>query len=141
MKTSAFILPTMEFIGGNTETYVWNLWALAPGEKPNKEQPFNANGCTVTFSVIEFNNRFGEPLISKKCTLSDAVGDGNMSTATVTLSPSETYQLSGKFIYQVTVQGSDGETELPGQGIIYINENIDKALISGHSAATLFSLR
>lgn len=130
MNNPIYQLPTIEFIGGETTTIVFNLWALSPNEKPNKGLPYNANGCTVTFSLIDSNNKTGNPLLSKKCTLLSEE-DGTSPRASVTISPSETVNQSGRFIYQITVRNGAGETEIPGQGIAYINLNIDRSLISG----------
>lgn len=135
MKNSAYNLPTLEFVGGETNTYVWNMWALSPNEHENKDMPYNANGHTVTFSLVDYTNKEGEPVLSKKCTLREGPEEGVNSVAVTELTPQETYNLVGKFIYQLTVQAGNGETEIPGQGIMYINVNIDRRLVSGANTA------
>lgn len=130
MNNPLYQLPTIEFIGGETTTIVFNLWALSPTESANKSLPYNANGCTVTFSLIDSINKTGEPLLSKKCTLLSEA-DGTSPRASVTIEPEETINQAGRYIYQLTVQSSTGETEIPGQGIAFINLNIDRALVSG----------
>lgn len=132
MKNEMYQLPTIEFIGGETETFIWNLWSLGPNEKINKNTPFNASGHIVTFSLIEFSNKHGTPVISKGCQL---IEDENhiLSKASVTLNTSETLNLTGKYIYQLTVRNGEGEAEIPGQGIFFIARNIDKSAASGTS--------
>ena len=48
---------------------------------------------------------------------------------TVTLESSESVNLFGKYIYQITIQDRAGEVEIPSQGIMYITNNIDKGII------------
>lgn len=49
--------------------------------------------------------------------------------STVTLSPIETVDLSGKYIYQIIIRDIDGDVEIPKQGILYITNNINKNFI------------
>lgn len=130
MKNPMYQLPTMEFIGGENITLRWNLWALSINEQMNKDVPFNANGCTVTFSLIDITNKTGEPIISRKCI--PEIGDEGIASTVITyLVPADTVNLRGKYIYQLTIVASDGAAEIPGQGVMYINNNIDRKLVSG----------
>lgn len=130
MRNQLYQLPKIQFIGGESVTLIWNLWALSPNEPENKEQPFNANGCTVTFSVIDHLNKTGTPVISKKCTLRQGE-DGVSSVAVTELSSLDTVNLMGTYIYQLTVQDIEGSVEIPGQGIIQVSVNVDRGLIGG----------
>lgn len=53
---------------------------------------------------------------------------------TVTLSPTETVDLSGKYIYQIIIRDIDGDVEIPKQGILYITNNINKTLYGNDKA-------
>lgn len=131
MKNPLYVLPTLEFIGGETHTYIWNLWHLGPNERPNMDTPYNASGQTVTFSLINFSDQYGnvnEPIISKRCELRQNE-DGVSCIAVTYLAAEETKELAGKYIYQLTVTNSAGEAEIPGKGIMFINWNIDNKLI------------
>lgn len=55
--------------------------------------------------------------------------NGVESIIAVTLLPTETVGLYGKYIYQITIQDMSGETEIPSQGILGITNNIDKNII------------
>ena len=128
MKNPLYQLPAIEFIGGETETIEWNLWSIGPEDPPTKDTPFDATGCTVTFSLTYATNKSETPLVSKACTLASD-SSGFMSRASVSLEPSDTVGLNGKFIYQLTIVNQDGEVEIPGQGYFFININIDKSLV------------
>ena len=47
----------------------------------------------------------------------------------VTLAPTETVDLAGKYIYEIQMRDIDGDVEIPKQGILYITNNINKAFI------------
>ena len=130
MDCVTYDLPKIEFIGGNTETILLNLWHIGPNDLPHRGTAFNATGCTVTFSVIDFTNKNGQPLLSKAGSLIQD-DNGVLSRVTVTLDSADTLNISGKYIYQVTIKNSDGTPEIPGQGIIHIHQNIDKNAASG----------
>ena len=98
MKNPMYQLPTIEFIGGESISLVWNLWAVSPTATINQGSPFDANGCTVTFSLVNFTDKSDIPLISKACTISEGES-GTMSVATVFLSSSDTVNMEGKYIY------------------------------------------
>lgn len=87
--------------------------------------PFDLSGCTANFSVIDFlDSRADAPLISKAMSI-EPCEDYNILR--VILTPSETVQLAGKFIYQITItERKTGKIEVPSQGFLYIANNIDK---------------
>lgn len=47
------------------------------------------------------------------------------------LEPSDTYELYGKFIYQISIRDVDGNVEIPQQGLMYVTNNINKSFING----------
>jgi hypothetical protein len=113
-----YTLPEISFIGGEGQTILMSLWT----PKPNS-QPFNANSCKIDFSIINYSNKNGVPVVSKLCTLRD--NDDNIPCIAVAeLLPLDTVTLYGKYVYQVSFIDVDGNTEVPGQGIVYIQKNI-----------------
>ena len=47
----------------------------------------------------------------------------------VELKPSDTLDLFGKYIYQITIKDADNNADIPQQGIIYIHNNINKSFL------------
>ena len=118
-----YTLPEITFVAGERQTIVMNLWT----PKPNAE-PFNVNSCTINFSVINYSNKYGTPIISKICVIQN--NEDNIPCIAITeLLPLETVTLFGKYIYQITIVDIDGNTEIPNQGIIYIVNNINQGFI------------
>lgn len=71
----------------------------------------------------------GTPILTKP--MEGAFNDeGTINNVlTVTLEPSETVGLNGKYIYQIQIRDIDGDVEIPKQGILYITNNINKGFI------------
>lgn len=120
---SPYTLPTIDFVGGETQDLLFNVYFY----KNNK--PFSLSGCTSNFSVVSFTNKTGVPILSKQMTsiFNDAGTSDNVLT--VTLQPSETVDLCGKYIYQIIIKDINGDAEIPKQGILYITNNINKSFI------------
>jgi hypothetical protein len=121
-----YTLPEISFVAGERQEIVMNLWT----PKPNS-YPFNANSCVVNFSVIDYSNKIGEALISKICPI--RVNEDNIPCIAVAeLMPIETVAMYGKYVYQVSIMDSNGDTEIPNQGIMYVAKNINQAFIQGN---------
>ena len=56
--------------------------------------------------------------------------DGICNILTVVLDPSDTKDLRGKYIYQITIKDVADLAEIPGQGLLHITNNINKGFIS-----------
>lgn len=136
MKNPVFDLPTIELVGGSTEDLKWNLWHVPPGELDNKNDPFNAKSCKVTFSAVSYSSKSSSPEICRDCDI-EIDTRGVMSIATITLAPEETKSLEGKFLYQLTVQDEKGEIEIVRQGVLFIWRNLNKKLFSAEMTASL----
>lgn len=123
MRHDIYTLPEIVIIGGQSATIRWRLFTEA-------NTPFNANGCTGNFSVVDYSNPNDDPLIDKSLTFS--VGDdetGIKNIASVDLSPSDTLDMQGKYIYQIQIRDIDGEAEIPNQGIMQITHNINTTFL------------
>lgn len=123
MRHDIYTLPEVVFVSGQSLTLRWRLWTV-------KNVPFNADGCTGNFSVVDYSDKTGDPLITKSLTFS--IGDddtGAKNVASVDLLPKETLGLYGKYIYQITIKDIDGEAEIPNQGILLITHNINESFL------------
>ena len=105
-----YTLPTIEFVGGESQELLFNVYFY------KNRKPFSMIGCTSNFSVVDFTNKKGSPILNKSMDVLD-------------LTPKETYELSGKYIYQITIRDVNGNVEIPKQGLMYITNNINKSFI------------
>lgn len=123
MRHDIYSLPEVVFVSGQSNTLRWRLFTV-------KNVPFNADGCTGNFSVVDYSDKTGDPLISKP--LKFVVGDdetGVKNVAVVDLVPKDTLGLAGKYIYQITIKDIDGEAEIPNQGFLLISHNINESFL------------
>lgn len=121
MVSKVYNLPEITFVGGETHDLRFRLFT-------DTGKVFNASGVNATFSVVYSVNRTGTPVLSKQMTVL-ADDDGVESILAVTLLPTDTVNLYGKYIYQITIQDMSNEVDIPSQGILGITNNIDKSLI------------
>ena len=120
---SPYVLPTMCFVGGETQEFAFYPYSCS-GDKP-----FSLADCEARFSVVNFLNRGGAPLIIKEMTIRGNDGGEYGGSLYVKLDPTDTVNLNGKYIYQISIKDVNGDMEIPKQGIMYITENIDKGFI------------
>lgn len=120
---SPYILPTIDFVGGETQDLYFNVYFY------KNKKPFSLSGCTSNFSIVSFTNKTGSPILTKEMDVifNDAGTVNNVLS--VTLEPAETVDLSGKYIYQIMIRDIDGDVEIPKQGILYITNNINRGFI------------
>lgn len=111
-----FNLPSLSFIGGETEEIKFRLCTESGGL-------FNAEGCRASFSLIQYGNRYGEAIIKKDARILTGEG-GKLCYASVVLTPSDTVDLFGRYIYQLCIINDSGTIDIPGQGICDISKNI-----------------
>lgn len=117
-------LPTLSFVGGSTQQFAFHTYFEENG------RPLSLKGCICKFSVIESMNRTGIPVFTKNMNIVVDPDNETDNILTVELLPAETMNLFGKYVYQITIKGPEGDVDIPGQGLLYVNGNIDKALIS-----------
>lgn len=115
-----YTLPDISFVGGSTQKLSFNI--LSKGR-----EPLDMSACTANFSLINYVNRTGKPIVSKEMTIS---GDSVQNVLQVTLLPSDTVDLFGKFIYQVTIKDAIGVIDIPNQGQMIIVNNINKEYVN-----------
>ena len=54
-----YTLPTIDFVGGETQELVFNAYSY------QHKRPFSMIGCTANFSVVDFTNKKGTPILTK----------------------------------------------------------------------------
>ena len=118
-----YTLPTIDFVGGETQDLIFNMYFY------KNKKPFSLTGSVCNFSIINFTNKTGTPIITKTMTVCESEDYGVDNVLKVTLNPQETVALAGKYIYQITIQAINGDVEIPKQGILYITHNIDRDFI------------
>lgn len=116
MRHDIYTLPEITMVGGQTETLQFRLFD-ANGD------PFS--GASGNFAVVDFSDQEGDPVISKAVDIS--LGGSNI--ASVDLAPSDTLELHGKYIYQLTLYDTSDNVEIPGQGIMQITHNINQSFL------------
>ncbi len=120
---SPYQLPTIDFVGGETQDLAISVYFY------KNKKPYSLSGCTSSFSIVSLRNKTGVPILTKPMGVSFS-NDGSINNVlTVTLEPSETVHLAGKYIYQIQIKDIDGDVEIPKQGLLYITNNIDKSFI------------
>ena len=118
-----YTLPTIDFVGGETQVFLFNTYFY------QNRQPFSMTGCTSNFAIVGFTNKRGSPILSKTMKVLENADGSAFNVLSVELKPSETYDLSGKYIYQITIEDVNGNVEIPRQGLMYITNNINKGFI------------
>jgi len=121
-----YTLPNIDFVAGSTQDFVFHCYFYS-GRRPH-----DLSTCTADFAIIDFVNKYGEPLKHKSMEVgSDWAVDGDIKNVLrVTLEPADTVDLPrGKYIYQITIKDINGDVDIPKQGIIHIVNNIHKAFV------------
>ena len=121
MRNDIYTMPTIDFVGGQSNTINWRMYTRGGS-------PYNAKGCVGNFSVVDYSDQTGEPVISKIVTFKIGI-EGVMNVASVDLAPSDTLHLDGKYIYQLTIKDIYEEAEIPNQGLLMIAHNINKSFL------------
>lgn len=58
MINPIYTLPDMSFVGGESQTFLFNLLTSAG-------KSFNASDCTVAFAIVNYANKNGTPILIK----------------------------------------------------------------------------
>lgn len=121
MQTKSCKLPEWKFIGGATQRRIFTLYRL------NTDTPYDIPGASAELAVVDFVNPKSETKLLKNIDVkSDSTGC--YCEAVINLDSADTVNLSGKYIYQITIKDLFGNVVVL-RGIMYISENIDKTFI------------
>lgn len=121
MRNEFYTLPEINFVGGETNKYEFKLFRL-------NGTAYNLPDATASIAITEAVNRCGLPLIIKAVPIS-ASESGDYNRILIELHSSDTVNISGKYIYQISIKDSVGRLSVPNQGVLYIAENINKSFI------------
>ncbi len=122
--------PPIEFVGGSAQDLRFHVyWHTL-------KNPFDLSRCTANFSIVGFTNKRGSTILSKAMTIAKTgvSVDGGLvyNKLDVQLTSQDTVALEeGKYIYQISIKENTGKVEIPGQGALYITNNINKRYITG----------
>lgn len=118
MQTCIYTLPELTFVGGDTQELNFRL------KLPDGSPYTDTDHCTANFAICNYSNKTGTPLVSLTPTF--IPNDNNIVHILHVVLPSETtLSLYGKYIYQITIMDSVGNSEIPNQGIMNITRNIN----------------
>lgn len=122
-EMNQYTLPTISFVGGETQDLAFNVYFY------KNKKPYGLSGCTANFAIVHFLNKAGTPILSKP--MASRINEAGTidNVLTITLAPEDTVDLSGKYIYQISIRDIGGDAEIPKQGILMISTNIDKGFI------------
>lgn len=142
-----YTLPTIDFVGGETQDLAFNMFFN--NEEPTKgKQPFDMTGYMANLAIVNYINKKGTPIITKPMNIVPPRNtryetnhlvwypmgereDSVCNRLTVTLHATETVNLAGKYIYQISIKDPRGvDIDIPNQGILRIANNINKSFIS-----------
>lgn len=109
-----FKLQNLTIIGGDYQEILFHI------RDEDRGGLMDLENLELQFSLIDYKNRYGTPLISRACEISP-----NDNTAfLVVLYPDDTKDYADNYIYQVTVKAPNNKQK-SFQGVITIDKNID----------------
>lgn len=115
-------LPKIHFVGGETQPLCFHL-------KTPSGKNYITEGYEVDFSMTRWGKKGEKPIITKTSSVTlDSTGTG--SVFEINLSPADTINLYGRYVYQIMIMGEDDFVEIPGQGIFEIVRNIHPEYIN-----------
>ena len=113
-----FQLPEKNIIGGDYKEIYWRLHDADRGGY------LDCTNLRMNFSLIDYVDRYGEPLISKECEAVAIEGESNATEFKVVLYKQDTQDFTGKYIYQLTIDTPDHKQQSL-QGVMNILKNIN----------------
>lgn len=117
-----YSLPTIDFVGGETQELLFHAYAPSATGRV----PFSLSHCRAFFTVVDFLNKSGRPVMGPIDMKVRVNGDGTDNLLFIKIPDIMTKNLEGKFVYQITIQEpSTGDTDIPRQGIMLITRNIN----------------
>lgn len=121
MINNIYSLPELDFIGGSSHSFLFHTYC-----DEAKTKPLDLENCTANFSIVSFANKNGDPAVSKE--MAPQKNGVLFNTLQVTLAPTDTLNLFGKYVYQITIVDGSGNVDLK-QGIAYIHHNINTSIL------------
>lgn len=107
MYPDQITLPPESMIAGTTKKLVLYLYTH------NMKKQIDADGMVARFTLTDYINPGDTPLIVKNCLVTVPEGE-KLAVIVVNLTRQDTLKLSGKYIYQVTINDDDTIEALKG---------------------------
>lgn len=121
MQTEIYTLPEWDFVGGETQRRGFTLLRSTGAE-------YDLPSAQAELAVVDFMNPSSAACIVQQVPV-QLNRDGVSCEVSFTLSPADTVDLAGKYMYQITVRDVNGNTSIPRRGKMYIIENLDKTFV------------
>ena len=122
MRDDIYTLPKIVFVAGQSSTFNWRIY-------DSSGDNFDCSECSGNLAVIEYDDKTGDALLSKDLTFTSENDDGVYNIASATLSPSDTLDWDGKYVYQLTIVDASGSAEIPNKGIMLVSNNINPSFL------------
>lgn len=103
MFNPIYTLPYIEFVGGTHKILRINL-------KSDSGAAYNATNHTATLALVRYENQ--DCIAHTESVTLTTDSGGVRSIAQVEFNSADTIGLSGRFIYQITITNSGGESEV-----------------------------
>lgn len=116
-----FTLPSIDFVGGETQQFLFRMF-------DKFKRPIEIVG-DCNFAITSYTNPSGAPLISKTMSVVYDEETQLNSSVRVDLTPSDTVNLNGKYIYQISIK-SGSYVDIPKHGIMYVIRNNNPGFVS-----------
>lgn len=115
--------PTIYEVGGGDITIEFDLTNRHDGST------YNADGCTAELAIADYIYR-ASTLHTYEATLK-ADSNGVLSVASFVVPASDSVNLSGAYVYQVSIKDASGNIEPPIQGKMVICPSINADFVNG----------
>lgn len=110
-------LPEIRFVGGETQALSFSFSI--------DDDDFDVSGCSGLFSIQRPDSHGTSALRSWAMTAETNEDDGT-TALNLYLSPADTVDLDGMYIYQITIQDENGAIRIPGHGTLFLHYNLDR---------------
>ena len=117
LLNKSYRLPDYSMVAGETQNITILLYTT-------KNRQLDATGMYARFAVTDFINQDSEPILTKVCTIITPQ-DEYPAVLNCRLTPDDTIDLGGKYIYQITVMDIDDSVAIL-KGDMLIDRNCDR---------------
>ena len=114
-------LPDWEFVGGSSQGRSFTLVS-------QNGQNFDLPGAVASLSIVSYVNPDSKPALTKQVDVEPGE-DGEHCEVAIQLSPAETQQLIGRYVYQLSIKDANGNIAIPQHGKMVVTRNLDQAFL------------
>ena len=117
MIVKSDVLPDWTFVGGGFQSYEFIL-------RNEEGSYYDLPDATVNLAIADYLDP-SHLVFQLDTTTTKLQGTDCSCRALFTLSPTNTVNMSGRYIYQITVESSDGIVAPPLRGRMFVTKNIN----------------